>query len=243
MFSSESLAGPALVVDEVASTTSTERSRERDYRIRLDGIDVVRAIMVHVEWPQADPHSLLLSLSPPYAGTRAFRTESGMSASGPRFAMVFPTQAATGSDANTSVLAMLRGESPAHGVAAPPSLTAQVVTREGKKLDLPVLYTQSAALQEAAPLTTQLAVSSSNPSSGTTRIRYTISQRGEAALLVFDSGGRKVRTLASGVQEPGAYSLSWDERDDAKRSVPAGVYFLRLLTRDSARVHKLVVIR
>jgi flagellar hook assembly protein FlgD len=54
---------------------------------------------------------------------------------------------------------------------------------------------------------------------------------------------RTVRTLASGHQRAGSYSVSWDARDSRGKQVPYGVYFYRLDTPGFRSVKKAVVTR
>jgi hypothetical protein len=60
---------------------------------------------------------------------------------------------------------------------------------------------------------------------------------------VFDATGRTVRTLASGHQKAGFYSVNWDSRDSHGKQVPYGVYFYRLDTPGFRAVKKAVVAR
>jgi len=52
-----------------------------------------------------------------------------------------------------------------------------------------------------------------------------------------------VRTLASGFQKPGTFSVSWDARDTEGKQVPYGVYLCRLETPGFRSVQKAVVTR
>ncbi|OQY25757.1 MAG: hypothetical protein B6244_14775 [Candidatus Cloacimonetes bacterium 4572_55] len=47
-----------------------------------------------------------------------------------------------------------------------------------------------------------------------TVIRYTLAESGEATLQVYNSAGQLVRTLASGSQESGEHSATWDGKND-----------------------------
>ena len=47
-------------------------------------------------------------------------------------------------------------------------------------------------------------------------------------LLVYDLTGRELRRIALGGEPGGSYN--WDGRDGASRLLPAGLYFLRLLS-------------
>jgi predicted outer membrane repeat protein len=52
---------------------------------------------------------------------------------------------------------------------------------------------------------------------------------GAVTLGIFDVAGRRVRDLVSATRPAGSYTDAWDGRDDAGRTVPAGVYFARLV--------------
>jgi hypothetical protein len=82
-----------------------------------------------------------------------------------------------------------------------------------------------------------------NPFARATTISYQLVRAGPVALTVFDIAGRTVRTLASGFQKAGAYTVSWDARDSRGRQVPRGVYFYRLNAPGFRAVKKAVVTR
>jgi hypothetical protein len=67
-----------------------------------------------------------------------------------------------------------------------------------------------------------------NPFTGTTRLAYAVdAARSRVEIGVFDIAGRRIRALASGFQEPGNYTVSWDGTTDRGAHVPAGVYWIR----------------
>jgi flagellar hook assembly protein FlgD len=56
---------------------------------------------------------------------------------------------------------------------------------------------------------------------------------------VFDAQGRRVRTLADRVVEPGAHSVVWDGTDASGRRAGPGVYLYRMTSngfRDQRRM-------
>ncbi|MEZ4654962.1 MAG: FlgD immunoglobulin-like domain containing protein [Candidatus Eisenbacteria bacterium] len=68
-----------------------------------------------------------------------------------------------------------------------------------------------------------------NPFVEATRIGYALPDPGSVTLRIYDSAGRIVRTLLSGVERtPGPSSVQWDGKDDHGREVAGGVYRLRL---------------
>jgi hypothetical protein len=60
------------------------------------------------------------------------------------------------------------------------------------------------------------------------RIGYSVPRSGYMGLDVFDAAGRRVRSLVDGPGLAGGHIVAWDGRDARGRSVPAGVYLLRL---------------
>ena len=67
-----------------------------------------------------------------------------------------------------------------------------------------------------------------NPILGSTTFGYVVPEAGTAEMDVFDMTGRLVRTLYSGPVEAGTGTIAWDGRGASGRSLPAGVYLVRL---------------
>lgn len=72
-----------------------------------------------------------------------------------------------------------------------------------------------------------------------TRVNYDLARLVNSTPLdvqIFDLAGRRVRTLFSGEQGGGSFSIPWDGRDDANQLVPPGIYLIHVdLDSDSAR--------
>jgi hypothetical protein len=102
---------------------------------------------------------------------------------------------------------------------------------------------QQSASSIPIPVKPALASCSPNPFRNHTRISYALPNAGNVSLRVYDVTGRTVRTLASGHQKAGSYSVSWDARDSHGKQVPYGVYFYRLDTPGFRSVKKAVVTR
>ncbi len=82
-----------------------------------------------------------------------------------------------------------------------------------------------------------------NPFNPSTTFAYDLPRRGQVALDIFDSVGRRVRRIAGGWQEAGPHHAPWDGRDDQGRAAPGGVYFARLTAEGESRTRKLVLLR
>jgi hypothetical protein len=88
-----------------------------------------------------------------------------------------------------------------------------------------------------------LAVCEPNPFRGHTLVSYALPAAANVSLGVYDVTGRTVRTLASGHQKAGSYSVTWDSKDNRGRQAPRGVYFYRLDTPGFRSVKKAIVTR
>ena len=67
-----------------------------------------------------------------------------------------------------------------------------------------------------------------NPFNAATRIQLTLQESGPTSLIVYDLLGRKVRTLIGDERSAGSWSVIWNGRDDAGRTVASGTYFYQL---------------
>ena len=74
-------------------------------------------------------------------------------------------------------------------------------------------------------------------------LRFALPQTGNGALALFDTSGRLVRVLASGVLTAGEHRLMWDGRDGAGLPVGTGNYYLRLSVDGTEQTRKLTVVR
>lgn len=83
-----------------------------------------------------------------------------------------------------------------------------------------------------------------NPFNPATTIAYTPPAGGRAVLAVFDVAGRRVRTLVDADHTGGnEYSVAWDGRDSAGRSLPSGLYFYRLECGRHRETRRMVMLR
>ncbi len=79
-----------------------------------------------------------------------------------------------------------------------------------------------------------------NPLKERTNIRYSVASRGLAELRIYDILGRLVSIEQSGMLEPGTYILEWDGKSSKGQAVSAGIYFVRLSSRDGNVTRKIV---
>ena len=93
----------------------------------------------------------------------------------------------------------------------------------------PVLPTQT-ALSPAFP----------NPFGHTTRLDLAIARPGHVSVMVYDLGGRLVRRLVEGDLPASKQTLQWDGTDDGGRSLPAGLYLVRMEAPGATMSHRIV---
>lgn len=81
-----------------------------------------------------------------------------------------------------------------------------------------------------------------NPVNRALAVSYELAQPSPVECRIYDITGRLVRTLFKDGQDPGSQSLIWDRKDDARQTVRAGVYFVKLITARGKAQAKVVVL-
>jgi hypothetical protein len=82
-----------------------------------------------------------------------------------------------------------------------------------------------------------------NPFNPRTTVTFRLARDEEVRLAVYDAAGRCVTELASGDRRAGTHTVTWNGRDDAERSLPAGVYFVRLMTAVGSDTRKVMLVK
>lgn len=116
---------------------------------------------------------------------------------------------------------------PAASAAMSCSLLVGVVTGvEGEPMavSVPSIF----ALQNAYP----------NPSKGQTTFKYQLPRAAKVDMKVYNVLGQKVKTFDMGVQNPGYYSIKWNDANVAE-----GVYFIRLQAGNYQATKKFVIVK
>ena len=74
-------------------------------------------------------------------------------------------------------------------------------------------------------------------------VRDPLVAEGVPELSVHDAAGRRVCTLASGIQAPGPHAVPWNGMNDTGQPVPVGVYFFRLSVGGETMTTRLLLVR
>lgn len=82
-----------------------------------------------------------------------------------------------------------------------------------------------------------------NPMPGGCDLRFSLSAPRPGSLVVFDASGREVRILEAGDFTAGDHAPHWDGRDDEGRTLPNGVYLVRLQLDHDTETRRVVLVR
>jgi flagellar hook assembly protein FlgD len=75
-----------------------------------------------------------------------------------------------------------------------------------------------------------------------TKLRFDLPAAAPVSIDLLDLQGRRMRSIASGIQSAGSHTLAFDGIDDAGQRLRNGAYFVRFSSGGMTRVHKLVVL-
>jgi len=82
-----------------------------------------------------------------------------------------------------------------------------------------------------------------NPFNPQTTIAFSLKERGNVSLKVYNVSGELVRTLMNENQDKGAHTKVWDGRNDSGQPVSSGVYFYKLVTNNFSQTKKMVLLK
>jgi hypothetical protein len=82
-----------------------------------------------------------------------------------------------------------------------------------------------------------------NPFNPQTSIHYELPNETFVRLTIFDTSGRRIRTLLEESQAAGSHEVMWNGRDDVGNSVSSGVYFYMLDVGKERLTRKLVLLK
>jgi hypothetical protein len=82
-----------------------------------------------------------------------------------------------------------------------------------------------------------------NPFNPRTAIQFSVAEGGPVALVIYDVGGRLVKTLLNGTVDSGLHNVVWDGTGDAGRKVGSGIYWSQLKAGDYISTKKMVVLK
>jgi hypothetical protein len=82
-----------------------------------------------------------------------------------------------------------------------------------------------------------------NPFNPTTKISYTLPQRGFVKLVIYDVLGRIVGTLVDGEKDSGVHAVGWSGQDERGNDLVSGMYIAQLRVGDLTTNTKMLLLR
>ena len=82
-----------------------------------------------------------------------------------------------------------------------------------------------------------------NPFGGSTIIRYSLTERTQVKIEIFDLSGKRVKTLFNAHQEKGEHQEEWDGKDREGNKAPSGIYFYRLQSGDYTATKNMTLLK
>lgn len=82
-----------------------------------------------------------------------------------------------------------------------------------------------------------------NPFNPSTKLDFSLSEKSDVHLAVYNLQGQLVNTLAQGTYQAGSYSVQWNGRDANGREAAAGVYIYRISSQNQNSCKKMILVR
>ena len=95
-------------------------------------------------------------------------------------------------------------------------------------LDGSVNYSNEVNVSVEMPASFNLSQNYPNPFNPSTTINFSLPQKSEVKLIVYDILGKEVKTLINGNREAGSYEIKWNGLNNNGQSVATGIYIYRI---------------
>ncbi|MEW5924295.1 MAG: FlgD immunoglobulin-like domain containing protein [Candidatus Zixiibacteriota bacterium] len=82
-----------------------------------------------------------------------------------------------------------------------------------------------------------------NPFNASTKIKFEVPRSGKITLIIYNTIGQKITTLAEGYYHAGLYQIDWDGHDDRGRTAASGIYFYGLFAEESSYFKKMILLK
>lgn len=82
-----------------------------------------------------------------------------------------------------------------------------------------------------------------NPFNPETNISFTLKNGGDITIEIFNSLGEKVDEIFRGYSQPGLHTIRWDGNNFKDQSVPTGIYFYRLSSKENFVTKKMLLLK
>ncbi len=100
-----------------------------------------------------------------------------------------------------------------------------------------------ASLKDGQPLLSSAVIARPNPFNRSTTISFTLPERANTRLSIYNIEGKLVTTLINGILNDGYIQTTWDGNDSHGNPVSSGVYFYRLKAGSEVLTKKMVLLK
>ncbi len=118
--------------------------------------------------------------------------------------------------------------------------------------DIPVIFSDSfgnswehvipVSITSEVPTQNSLAQNFPNPFNPTTTIQFSLADKSNVRLYVYNSLGQLVTTLLHETRSPGMHSVVWDGKDENGLKVSSGIYFYHMETETFSNTKRMMII-
>ncbi len=109
--------------------------------------------------------------------------------------------------------------------------------------DATLAYDDTGIKKPQKPGVFTLKQNSPNPFNPVTEISFSVPEKTDVSLTIFDISGHIVRNLVSKTMDSGQHSIIWNSTDNNGNAMPSGIYFYRLTAGDNINTKKMMLIR
>jgi hypothetical protein len=93
------------------------------------------------------------------------------------------------------------------------------------------------------PTTYSISQNYPNPFNPSTNFTYSLPNRANVTIAIYDLFGREINTLVNESKEAGTYNITWNGRDNQNRQVATGVYFYKMQTAGFEKTTKMMLVK
>ncbi len=116
---------------------------------------------------------------------------------------------------------------------------------DGEVEDYRIMIGQTGDVERSGdtPVKFDLGQNFPNPFNPSTQISFALPKKGRVELAIYNVQGAKVRTLVSGIREPGNRIVTWDGADQSGRQAPPGLYLCRIQGEGYQKTIKMLILK
>ncbi len=104
-----------------------------------------------------------------------------------------------------------------------------------------IIHKGAAKLSAETPTEFSLSSNYPNPFNPETNISFTLPERTQVTLIIYNILGERVKTLVNRDMEAGIHTIHWDGADGSGNSIASGIYFYKLSAGDFTATKKMVL--